>query len=58
MHVEDAAEYLVRAATMMRGEKPFNVIYGDKRLESFYGSLGVTFEQRVREFADELRQPA
>lgn len=55
MHVQDAAEYMVRAATMPGdgNREPFNVIYGDPRLEACYGSLGVTFDQRVHEFAAE-----
>lgn len=59
MHVADAAEYMVRAATMPGdgNSEPFNVTYGDPRLEAVYGDLGVTFKQRVQEFADELRQP-
>lgn len=56
MHVEDAAEYLVRAATM-RGDgnaQPYSVTYDDCRLESVYGSVGVTFEWRVHQFINEL----
>lgn len=57
MHVADAAEYLVRAATMPSDGKPepFSVTYGDPRLERVYGSLGVTFAQRVQEFAAQLK---
>ncbi len=56
MHVADAAEYLVRAATMPGdgNREPFTVTYGDPRLEVCYGSLGVTFDQRVRELVAEL----
>jgi nucleoside-diphosphate-sugar epimerase len=58
MHVADAAEYLVRAATMPSDghPEPFSVTYGDARLEACYGSLGVTFQQRVQEFAKTLRR--
>ncbi len=50
MHVADAAEYLVRAATMPNdGGGPFRVVYGDERLEASYGSVEMTFGQRVRE---------
>lgn len=58
MHVADAAEYLARAATMPSDGKPepFTVTYGDPRLEACYGSLGVTFEQRVRELLTQVRQ--
>ncbi len=57
MHVADAAEYLVRAATMPSdgSSEPFNVVYGDARLEACYGSLGVTFDQRVQELVETLK---
>lgn len=57
MHVADAAEYLVRAATMPGDghSEPFTVTYGDPRLEAVYGSLGVTFQQRVRELVELVR---
>lgn len=57
MHVQDAAEYLVRAAIeAWDGPEPISVTYGDPRLERVYGSLGVTFEQRVQEFVEQLRE--
>jgi hypothetical protein len=58
MHVKDAAEYLVRAATKPSdgNPEPFSVAYGNERLERVYGSLGVTFEQRVQEFVEQLRE--
>lgn len=58
MHVQDAAEYLVRAATQPSDglREPFSVTYGDPRLERVYGSLGVTFDQRVREFVAEAQR--
>lgn len=58
MHVADAAEYLVRAATMPSdgNREPFSVTYGDSRLDACYGSLGVTFDQRVRELVETLKQ--
>ncbi len=56
MHVADAAEYLVRAATMPEdGGGPVRVVYGDARLEACYGSLGVTFDQRVQELVETLK---
>lgn len=60
MHVADAAEYLVRAATMPSdgNREPFSVTYGDPRLEACYGSLGMTFQQRVRELVETLRKEA
>jgi nucleoside-diphosphate-sugar epimerase len=61
MHVEDAAEYLVRAATMPSDGKPelFSVTYDDPRLIACYGSLGVTFRERVEQFRAQVQeQPA
>ena len=57
MQVQDAAEYLVRAATMPSdgNREPVSVTYGNTRLEACYGSVGTTFQQRVQEFADTLR---
>lgn len=58
MHVTDAAEYMVRAAAMPHdGDRtPFNVVYGDPRLEACYGSLGVTFNRRVQELVEQVKQ--
>jgi nucleoside-diphosphate-sugar epimerase len=60
MHVQDAAEYLVRAAVMSgdRRREPVTVTYGDPRLQACYGSVGVTFEQRVQEFVTQLQSEA
>lgn len=60
MHVQDAAEYLVRAATMPSDgdPEPYEVTYGNTRLERVYGSLGVTFQQRVQELVEQCRAPS
>jgi len=57
MHVQDAAEYLVRAATMPSdgNREPISVTYGNPRLEACYGLVGATFQQRVQEFVEQLR---
>lgn len=58
MHVQDAAEYLVRAATIPSDgdPAPYEVTYGNARLERVYGSLGVTFQQRVQELVEQVRE--
>lgn len=57
MHVEDAAEYLVRAAIRDSdgNPEPYTVTYGNPRLVATYGPLDHTFESRVQALVEQVR---
>lgn len=59
MHVEDAAEYLVRAATMPSdgSPEPFSVVYGNPRLVATYGDIPHTLQSRVQALVEQVREP-
>ncbi len=60
MHVQDAAEYVVRAAISSSdgNPEPFAVTYGHPRLDACYGSISATFQQRVVELVGQVRREA
>jgi nucleoside-diphosphate-sugar epimerase len=58
MHVEDAADYCVRAALRetLPNREPARVTYGDARLVACYGAVPWTFEARVQQLMQQVQE--